>query len=180
MLDLLKRMVRFRVPLRWWLFAVSPLMVLLLVLTLDRGLHHPVPSARSFAMFSGLPSAWGVVGVGVALLVMAFGEETGWRGYALPHLQHRHSPLSATMVVAAIWVLWHAPMFLVVDTYRSFNPAITVGWAIGLFCGAVVLSWLYNRSGGTTQDFPTHLRTVLRADTDTQAHDRIRKKWLSR
>jgi membrane protease YdiL (CAAX protease family) len=149
MLDLLKRMVRFEVPLRWWLFAVSPLMLLGVVLIVQVGLRQSVPSAGDFATFSGLPSAWGVVGVGAALVVMALGEETGWRGYALPHLQYHHSPLRATVVVAAIWVLWHAPMFLVVDTYRSFNAAITVGWTMDLFCGAVVLSWLYNRSGGS-------------------------------
>jgi membrane protease YdiL (CAAX protease family) len=80
---------------------------------------------------------------------MSLGEETGWRGYALPRLQQRHSPLVATVVLAAIWVLWHAPLFLLVDTYRSFTLAMLAAWIFGLCCGAVVLSWLYNRSGGS-------------------------------
>src|SRR4051812_591707 len=147
--DLLDRMVRFRVAARWWLFAVGPLLLLAVVLTIDSVLGLPMPTASDVARFSGLPTRWGVTGTGLVLVALAFGEETGWRGFMLPHLQQRLGPLKATLLVAAAWVVWHAPMFLVIDSYRSFNPAITIGWAMGLFCGAVVLSWLYNRSGGS-------------------------------
>lgn len=147
-LDLLHRMVRFKVPLRWWFFAVSPLLLLLLVMLLDSATGQPLPTMKDSAMFSGLPRGWGAVGVGAVLVLMAFGEETGWRGYLLPHLQERYSPLAATLIVATAWIIWYAPMFRIIDTYRSFSPAITVGWASALFCGAIVLSWLYNRSGG--------------------------------
>jgi membrane protease YdiL (CAAX protease family) len=148
-LDLLHRMVRVDVPVRWWLFAVSPLLLLLLVLLVERISGQALPAAGQFAIFSGIPSGWGPLGVAGAILVMSFGEETGWRGYALPRLQQRHSPLVATVVLAAIWVLWHAPLFLLVDTYRSFTVAMLAAWIFGLCCGAVVLSWLYNRSGGS-------------------------------
>jgi membrane protease YdiL (CAAX protease family) len=148
--DLLRRMAYVDVPVRWWLVALSPLMVLAAVLLVDTVAGQPLPAAEDFAVFSGLPSGWGVIGVAGALfLVNGLGEETGWRGYALPLLQQHHSPLVATGIVATVWVGWHAPMFLVVDTFRSFTPGILVGWVIGLFCGAVVLSWLYNHSGGS-------------------------------
>ena len=89
-----------------------------------------------------------VVGVvATVVLVNGFGEETGWRGLAQPLLQRRHGPLVATLGVSAIWAVWHLPMFFVVEGFRSFTVAITVGWVIGLFCGAVVLTWLYNHTG---------------------------------
>jgi hypothetical protein len=40
-------------------------------------------------------------------------------------------------------------MFSVIATYRDFAPIGYVGMALGLACGAVVLTWLYNRSGGS-------------------------------
>jgi uncharacterized protein len=55
----------------------------------------------------------------------------------------------ATSILAALWAGWHAPMFLVVDTFRSFSAGIVVGWVIGIAAGAFVLTWLYNRSGGS-------------------------------
>ncbi len=148
--DLVRRMVRVRVPLRWWLFAVSPLLLLLVVLVVDATTGQPLPAYGDFAVFSGLPSGWGVPAVAVAiLLVNGFGEETGWRGYALPALQRRRSPLVATVIVSVLWAGWHLPMFAVVNTFRSFSAPILAGWIIGLFCGAIVLTWLYNRSGGS-------------------------------
>jgi membrane protease YdiL (CAAX protease family) len=148
--DLLRRMVQVKVPARWWLFALSPVLLLGVVLLIDGAVGQPRPGAADFAVFSGLPSGWGLAGVaGALLLVNGFGEETGWRGYALPVLQSRHTPLVSTLIVAALWAGWHVPMFWLVDTFRSFGPGILVGWVVGLFCGAVVLSWLYNRSGGS-------------------------------
>jgi membrane protease YdiL (CAAX protease family) len=147
--NLAARMLRGRVAPRWWLFAVSPLLVLFTVMGVDAALGQPMPALEDFAVFSGLPAGWGVVAVAAAVLVGGFGEETGWRGYALPQLQRRRSPLVATLIVALLWVGWHAPMFLVVDTYRSFGLAILAGWIIAFFSGAIVLSWLYNRSGNS-------------------------------
>jgi uncharacterized protein len=143
-------MVTVRLPWRWWLFALSPLVVLAIVLFIDLLTGQRAPAAHEFAVFSGLPAGWGVLGVAAAIfLVNGFGEETGWRGFALPSLQQRYSPLRATIILAALWAGWHAPMFLVVSTFQSFTAPILAGWFIGLFCGAVVLTWLYNRSGGS-------------------------------
>ena len=145
--DLGRRMVRVRVPLRWWVFAVSPLLVLVLVLLVDVAAGRALPAIGDFARFSGVTSGWGPLGVGAAIVMInGFGEETGWRGYALPRLQRRYPPLTTTMIVAALWAGWHLPMFFVVDGFRSFTLAITAGWVLGLFCGAIVLTWLYNHT----------------------------------
>lgn len=147
--DLVRRMLRTRVPSRWWVFAISPLLLLGVVLLVEGVSGHPLPQPGDFARFSGLPAGWGVLGVAGALLVMGLGEETGWRGYALPVLQGRYGALAATAVVAVMWIMWHAPMFVVVETYRSFNVGILLGWCMDMYCGAVVLTWLYNRSGAS-------------------------------
>jgi membrane protease YdiL (CAAX protease family) len=148
--DLARRMVKAGVPKRWWLFALSPLLLLLVVLLLDAALGLPLPRLADFAEFSGLPSRWGALAVaGTILVVNGFGEETGWRGYAFPHLQRIRSPLAATLIVAVLWAGWHAPMFFVVSSFRTMGAPMILGWTIALVCGAIVLSWLYNRSGGS-------------------------------
>jgi len=83
------------------------------------------------------------------ITVGALGEETGWRGYALPQLQRRFSPLTSSLIIAVLWFGWHLPQFFVIASYRDYDPVQYVGMFVGLTIGAVVLTWLYNRSGGS-------------------------------
>jgi membrane protease YdiL (CAAX protease family) len=141
--------VLWRVPARWWLVAVSPALFLLVALAGLWVTGRGLPAVAGFARFSGTPLL-GLVGVFLMItLVGSLGEEVGWRGYALPQLQRRFSPLTATAILAPLWFCWHLPQFFVIQSYREFGPADYVGMFLGLSCGAVVLTWLYNRSGGS-------------------------------
>lgn len=143
-------MTMVRVSLRWWVFALSPVLLGGSVFAVLALVGADLPQASGFAEMSGLPSALGVAAVtAVVLLVNGFGEETGWRGFALPLLQRRFSPLAAMSIVAVLWAGWHLPMFFVVGNFRSFGAGTAVGWFLGLLAGSVVLGWLYNRSGGS-------------------------------
>ena len=147
--DLVGRMARWRVSPRWWLVAVSPAFFLAATLAGLAILDQDLPPVSDFGLFSGTP-AIGVVGVFLMItFVGALGEETGWRGYALPQLQQRLRPLTATLVLALLWFTWHVPQFWVIATYRDFAPVGFVTMLVGLTAGAVVLTWLYNRSGGS-------------------------------
>jgi membrane protease YdiL (CAAX protease family) len=129
--------------------AVSPAAFLTLGLIAMRVTGKPMPAVGDFGRFSGTP-AIGLVGVFLLItLVGSLGEETRWRGYALPQLQRRFSPLTATVILAPLWFLWHLPQFAVIGTYRDLGPTAYVGMFRGLTCGAIVLTWLYNRSGGS-------------------------------
>ena len=145
--DLGTSMLRWRIGWRWWLAAVSPLLALVVVLGVLRLLGADLPAAATFGQFSGVPAAWGVLGVAaVIVLVNALGEETGWRGYLQPALQQRLSPLSATGVVAVVWACWHAPQFFLIRSYKDFPPAMLPVFFFGLAGGSVVLAWLYNHT----------------------------------
>jgi membrane protease YdiL (CAAX protease family) len=147
--DLLARMGRWRVRLRWWLVAVSPAAFGAIALLALASAGKELPAVGDFGRFSGTP-AIGLAGVFLLItLVGSLGEETGWRGYALPQLQRRFSAFAATLVLAPLWALWHLPQFFVIATYRDFGPVEYVGMLLGLGCGAIVLTWLYNRSGGS-------------------------------
>jgi membrane protease YdiL (CAAX protease family) len=147
--DLMARLIRCRVPVRWWLAALSPVGFLGLALLAMAAAGRALPAAASFSQYSGTPA---IGAIGVVLLITfagALGEETGWRGYALPQLQRRFSPLTSSLILACLWFAWHAPQFLVISAYRAFSPVQYVGMLLGLACGAVILTWLYNRSGGS-------------------------------
>ena len=78
-------------------------------------------------------------------------------------------PVLAVLLVAAIWAGWHAPLFLILENYRGFTPATLVGFVIGLASGAVVLGWLYNRTGSVLAAAVWHATYNLTAAT-TAAH----------
>jgi membrane protease YdiL (CAAX protease family) len=144
--DLLSRMARWRMPFRWWAAALSPLAFLVIALPVA-AVAGELPSWSEFGRYSGLP-ALGVVPVALlAILINGFGEETGWRGYALPLLQRRYGPLAAALLVTPIWAGWHLPYFFTLATYRDFSTPAYVGFVFGLACGSIVLTWLYNGTG---------------------------------
>lgn len=134
-------------PTRWWLAALSPLVFLGVALAVASAVGK-APALAGFGRYSGLPSI-GVVGVALLAILAGLGEETGWRGFALPTLQLRFSPLVAALLVTPIWAGWHLPLFFTVGTYRGLAPPAYVGFVFGIGCGSIVLTWLYNRTGGS-------------------------------
>lgn len=75
-----------------------------------------------------------------------WGEETGWRGFALPRLLTRMSPLSAAIVLGLIWSLWHTPAFFVSGlTQHGLNFA----WFVtGGVCLTIIMTWIYVNANG--------------------------------
>lgn len=147
--ELLGRMGRWRVAPRWYLAAVSPLLFLVVGLAVHRLMGGEPPALADFGRFGGLPGSSPLVILAWLVVVNGFGEETGWRGFALERLGRTHAPLTAGLLVAVMWALWHAPAFFVVGTYRALPPAALPMFFLGLTAGSVVLTWLYHRSGGS-------------------------------
>lgn len=89
-----------------------------------------------------------IVNFGLILLLGGpLGEEFGWRGYALPALQERYSWRVASLILGAVWSLWHLPLFFIADTVQSRNP-------VGLFilstiAMSILLAWLFNHTEGS-------------------------------
>jgi membrane protease YdiL (CAAX protease family) len=144
--QLAAHVVRWRIG-WWWLVALSPVLMLAVSLGVALVVGEPVPALAAYGELNGFPT-WGVLAV-IALLVVVngLGEETGWRGFLQPMLQRRMRPLLAMLVVAGIWAGWHAPLFAILTNFRGFDTVTLVGFVIGLASGAIVLGWLYNRTG---------------------------------
>ena len=98
----------------------------------------------------------------------ALNEEPGWRGFALPRLQRRFTPLIASLIIGALWGLWHVPYHLL---------GIYGGGAFGALIRvmdiprAVLFTWVYNRSKGNLL-----ILLLLHASTNTTSYF-LNRSW---
>lgn len=80
-------------------------------------------------------------------LLLAYGEEVGWRGYLLPVLQTRLNALTASLVLGVAWSVWHLPLVALPGGENAGFPLPL--WMIAIVSMAVVYTWLYNNTGGS-------------------------------
>ncbi|RFZ83229.1 CPBP family intramembrane metalloprotease [Mucilaginibacter terrenus] len=65
-----------------------------------------------------------------AVLLIGIGEELGWRGWLLPRLIKDSTPAKATLIVFAIWAIWHLPVLL--SGYRVVIPFLMACLALSI------------------------------------------------
>ena len=96
-----------------------------------------------------LPSP-GIAGVLILwFLTYGLGEETGWRGYALPHLQRGRPAANAALILGILWGCWHLPAFFFRDTYIDMGVIGFPMLLISIVFASVVFAWLYNSTDGS-------------------------------
>lgn len=124
-----RQIVAWRAPLRFYVYALGLPAVLWVVMNVMlAAFGEPI---RISLLSERVPAYLGSF-VFVSLLGGGF-EEPGWRGFALPRLQERHSPLVATLILALFWGLWHLPVY-------------GLGF-VGPMLYAFYYTYLYNRTG---------------------------------
>jgi uncharacterized protein len=133
------RLIRWRVGWVWYVVALGlPVVLVLATGWGTSALGAPAPDLSAIV--------WADVALVLAFRLVnpldsAMGEEPGFRGYALPHLQHRLTPLGAAGVLGVLTAGWHIPLVVQGE----------LGW-IGLpstFVITYLYVWLFNRTGGS-------------------------------
>ena len=126
---------------------------LLVAVTLPAILHladRVVAQTFGFALSSetvGEKTVGLVISAFVIALISNPWEEVGWRGFALPRLQARHTAFTATLIVGTLWALWHLPMFFWADNPMSEYPFAV--WFVRTVAVAFIYTWLYNSTRGS-------------------------------
>lgn len=141
-----ERMTRWKGPALWWGLAIlSPFLIFGIACVAARLTAGMWPAWGRLAE-SATDAAW-LANLAVASVLYGFGEETGWRGFALPRLQAEHGALVATVILTVFWALWHLPFFF----YRFpwSGPLMLVGFFVGLLAGAIWFTFLFNSTGGS-------------------------------
>jgi membrane protease YdiL (CAAX protease family) len=75
------------------------------------------------------------------------GEETGWRGYALPRLLEATGPVGASLVLGVIWALWHLPLFWT-EGSSLFESSVLV-LLLRLPATSIMFTWLFQKTQGS-------------------------------
>jgi CAAX protease family protein len=83
------------------------------------------------------------------LIFYGFGEEVGWRGFALPRFQNKLSALTSSFIITIFWAIWHLPLFYYRQGFTEMDIAGVFGWIFSLLTGSILLTWLYNSSRGS-------------------------------
>jgi len=121
--------------LNWWLLVgLVPVVVALAGYWLAS--MAGLITAESALIVAALTGAWLTIPTS---MISATGEEIGWRGFLWPLTRRRMTFIPATLVVTAIWWLYHVPVVLV-GWYGSPAglPAFTVGiLGFGAFVGVL-------------------------------------------
>jgi CAAX protease family protein len=135
---LLRRVVLWRAGIPWYAVAIGlPLVVAVAALGVQS-----LAAGTPFVSSTGTPIALMVL---LALLVV--GEEIGWRGFALPHLQGRYTGLTSSLILGTLWAGWH----LANGTIPGLQ-AYWIGFPAFIFfvvAQTILFTWLSNHAGGS-------------------------------
>lgn len=86
--------------------------------------------------------------IAVNAVLLGGTEELGWRGVVQPRLQQRMSVFASGLVVGAVWLVWHLPLFFTGNPNYSFEPAALLAYALTVLGSSVVLGALVNATEG--------------------------------
>ncbi|MBN1402485.1 MAG: CPBP family intramembrane metalloprotease, partial [Anaerolineae bacterium] len=146
--SLLRRYLLWRVPFGWYLVALAgPLLIYLVALALYTFVTGATPDpalTEARALFGPGANVWLLALPFLIFDALANGEELAWRGLVLPRLQARSSALLSSLLLGAIWGVWHLPKFW------ATPDAIGIAYAmLHTVLAAVLYTWVFNGTGGS-------------------------------
>lgn len=150
--DFWERVVSFtRITPRWYaiILLIAPLYSLLAIMT-GLMLHGALPHFDTAIRYIKNP----ITIIPFALKTLIYGplpEELGWRGYALDRLQRNHGALVSSIILGAIWAIWHIPMFFIYGSLMSevfplWSTRFWVAMGPGIFAASIIMTWIYNNT----------------------------------
>lgn len=146
---LLEPLKTWRVGINWYLvvlFGPALMMIISIILYGVISTETGLPSLKDFfALFGShiLP----LILIFFYQFIIIWGEEIGWRGFALPKLQKKVHPIMASVILGLIWGFWHLPSFWIKGSVHQsmelpFFILATIGYSI-------LYTWIYNGTRGS-------------------------------
>lgn len=148
--QLLKRLAQWNVGIKWYFVVlVAPVLLVLAAGAAVQFFNGQRFNMNGFATNDEFPQ-FGPLGYFLFnLFTFGIGEETGWRGYALPALQKKFSALTSALMLTVIWFCWHIPSFLYRPIYSQMDVSGIAGFFMSLAMGSILLTWIFNSTKGS-------------------------------
>lgn len=141
--QLLRPLFRWRVAIRWYVFAIGYMIAVKLAVA---GVVRIATGA--WPRFGDQPWVVMVIATLFSTLIGGqAGEEIGWRGYALPRLASHIGFASASVLLGVIWAFWHLPLFFLQNsdtTGQSFPMYVLQVTAM-----SIAFAWVYVGTKGS-------------------------------
>ncbi|MEQ1761822.1 MAG: CPBP family intramembrane glutamic endopeptidase [Pyrinomonadaceae bacterium] len=83
----------------------------------------------------------------IVVAVLIVGEELGWRGFLLPYLLQRYSPVTSSLIVGIIWAVWHLPNFLI-PSFPHYGLPFSA-FVLMTIAFSMLFTWFHLRTNGS-------------------------------
>lgn len=141
-----RSIIRWRVASRWYAVVVGlPILLIVVEGAIFGLLGNPI----DLSLVPGSLAAY-IPTLAFLTLIAGLGEEPGWRGFALPHLETRYAPVKATLLLGLVWALWHLPQVFIDPKFShgftSLAPLVLLALLtlVGIVLMAFFYTWVYN------------------------------------
>jgi membrane protease YdiL (CAAX protease family) len=144
--NLVRSLFQWRVSFVWYLVVLLGPALTMVTAVLFYNIFGGNGSAQNLDNWLSILPQHLIVIISLFLFMMVgiWGEEIGWRGFALPKLQKAYHPLLASLILGVIWAIWHLPAFFIENSQQAqlgmtYFFLATLGYSI-------LYSWVYNGS----------------------------------
>jgi uncharacterized protein len=144
-IDLARRSVRWRVPVRWYLVGLFSVPVGATLISLA------IYGSQALAIpIGGWPRALAEVAAVFVLQLVLFqlAEEIGFTGFLQHHWQDRYRPMKLSLYVALLWAVWHLPDHFAEEGWGVealiSAPIVFAVEFVSLFFARALFVWFYN------------------------------------
>ncbi len=150
MADMLQRLINLRSgkPVYWVLTLLLMPVSILLAQLVSLLFGYPVSQfafSEQFSFTSGVFPVWFLLIAAPAL------EELAWHSYGTDCLCNRFTLMTASLLFALYWGIWHIPLSFINDYYHS--NLVEGGWVysvnfmLSMFPFVIIMNWLYFKTG---------------------------------
>jgi len=143
--------ISFKKGISIWLQAILLIAVIKLVYSVSLNIAGGIPISESFTINTNYTFGE-IIFIFITCLLFDGGglmEELGWRGFALPRLQKKYNPLTASIILGTIWSLWHVPIKLdVLSSFTNF-AVFYLDFTFVAILYSIIITYFYNKLGGS-------------------------------